>query len=337
LSTVRQAPYTFRGKEGIISHPKPRAVSSITRHEPGNVTRFAKVPQAPVPGTLLSWILRLIDFLDHQSELRVVIMAAIGIAAIAELDILTGEVSTSIFYLIPISIATWRLGRMAGTALSFLCAFLWGAVELSTHVFSHPGIPVWNAVVRLGFFLIVTHSLSAMAVMQEWVRSDYLTGLANKRGFYEFANNELHRARRRSSSFTLAYIDIDNFKRVNDKWGHSAGDSVLQLFGTILRGATRRSDVVARIGGDEFAVLLSDTNYDSSARALEKLRDALNRGLKEHNWAVTFSTGAATFQNWPNSIDAALDQADRLMYEIKALGKDAVMHRAVTVRSTQNA
>ncbi len=257
-------------------------------------------------------------------------MVIVTLAVLALLDIVTGEVSTSIFYLIPISFTTWRLGKTAGIVTSFASALLWGWVEIEYgFVYSHPAIPVWNAIVRLGFFLIVTQALSALAVMQHWIRTDYLTGLANKRGFYEFADSEIYRSLRSGASFTLAYVDIDDFKSVNDRLGHGAGDKLLQLMGTTLQTSTRRNDVVARLGGDEFAVLLTDTNFESSEGAIRKLRDALNKALSAHDASVTYSVGAATFQGWSHSVDAALDEADRLMYEVKRAGKKSVMHRLI--------
>jgi diguanylate cyclase (GGDEF)-like protein len=281
------------------------------------------------PPLFLKIIFGVGGYLSRLSNRQVIALVTVAMAAIAALDSLSGEISFSVFYLIPISVATWRLGKRAGTLWAFFSAVLWGVVDVWGNGYSSPAIPVWNAAVRLGFFLIVTNALCALAVMQEWIRTDYLTGLANKRGFYEFAGYAILRSRRTALGFTLVYVDVDDFKSVNDKLGHSAGDALLQLLGTTLLQSIRRTDVVARIGGDEFAIFFSDTSFDSSEVALTKVRESLNSALSGHHWDITYSVGAATFQSWVKSLDAALDEADRLMYEVKRNGKKSVMHRVV--------
>src|SRR5262245_23044076 len=137
--------------------------------------RFSTALQTP-PGIFLRSLLRFGNFLSSQSEIRVIAMTILLLAILAEVDILTGEVSTSIFYLIPIAITTWRFGRTAGVMMSFVSATIWGVIETNYGFsYSHLAIPLWNAIVRLGFFLIVTHALSALAIMQEWIRTDFLT------------------------------------------------------------------------------------------------------------------------------------------------------------------
>src|SRR5262249_54871234 len=117
---------------------------------------LSRGPQPP-PGLFLKWLIRLGNYLSGKSEAHVVGIVVLSLAIIAAVDILTGEVSTSIFYLIPISFTTWRLGRVAGLVTSLISALLWGLVEVNFGlVYPNPLIPVWNAIVRLGFFVIVT-------------------------------------------------------------------------------------------------------------------------------------------------------------------------------------
>src|SRR5207244_13104836 len=98
------------------------------------------------------------------------------------------------------------------------------------------------------------------AVVLECVDTDYLTGLANARGFHDMAQKEIYRCKRTGRSFSLAYLDIDNFKSINDTLGHNAGDAVLRLVGDTLQKSTRKSDSVARTGGAEFMIPIYGTD-----------------------------------------------------------------------------
>ena len=280
-------------------------------------------------GFMIKLLLAFAAFLSRRSQLRVLVLGLLIIGILGEIDIITGpEISFAIFYIIPVSFITWRVGRRAGVACSILSAAVWlFADAVSGATYSSLTVALWNAGVRLGFFLIVTYTLAALSVMLELVRTDYLTGLANGRGFHDMADNEIHRSQRGGYSFTVAYVDIDDFKTVNDELGHGVGDALLRLVGSTLRKSTRRSDTVARLGGDEFAILLPETTFDSSSSAIQKIHDALTVALKSAHWQVTFSIGAATFETAPQSVATALDQADKLMYEAKHGGKNAVIHR----------
>jgi len=270
-------------------------------------------------------------YLAQQPKRRAVVIGAATRVLIGGVDVLSGrEISFSIFYLIPITFVTLRVGKTAGTFFSVISALIWMyADHWNGNVYSSSAIPIWNAAVRLGFFLIVTHALSALTVMSQWVHTDYLTGLTNRHGFYELTDKEIHRCRRSGHSFTLAYVDIDDFKSINDGLGHGAGDSLLRLVGLTLRKISRRSDVVARLGGDEFAILLPDATPATSVAALSKFNDSLSSVLRDCRWPLTFSIGAATFETSPDSVDAALELADHLMYEAKHSGKGKIIHRSV--------
>jgi diguanylate cyclase (GGDEF)-like protein len=196
-------------------------------------------------------------------------------------------------------------------------------------VYSNAAIPYWNAAIRLGLFLIVTHTLSALSVSLEWAQTDYLTGLLNLRGFHDLAIKELHQSRRNGRGYSLAYLDIDDFKLINDKLGHNAGDSLLRLLGDTLRKATRKSDIVARTGGDEFAIWLADAEYGVAASALRNIQESLRAAAARSGWTVTFSVGLATFQKAPESVADSVAQADSLMYAAKHAGKNTVVHRFV--------
>jgi diguanylate cyclase (GGDEF)-like protein len=197
----------------------------------------------------------------------------------------------------------------------------WLAVYLQTnHSFSHPTIPYWNAAARLCLLLLAVFVMAALRRALVFARTDPLTGLPNTRVFHDAVEAELARARRYGRPFTIAYLDIDGFKRVNDQHGHARGDEVLKEVATTLAGSLRMSDVVARLGGDEFAMLLPEAGEGAARLALEKVHAALTAGVRGSKPEVGFSIGAATFTLPPTSLSVALRQADRLMYSAKRSG-----------------
>jgi diguanylate cyclase (GGDEF)-like protein len=150
--------------------------------------------------------------------------------------------------------------------------------------------------------------------------------VANRRAFLEVAEGELQRARRYHHGFTLAYVDLDDFKWINDRFGHHAGDQVLILTADTLQSVVRSTDIVARLGGDEFAILLPETSEIAAGQVLLKLRSRLSETMLEHSWPVSCSIGAATFVHPGVSIEEMLKVADGLLYEVKRNGKNCIRH-----------
>jgi diguanylate cyclase (GGDEF)-like protein/PAS domain S-box-containing protein len=158
---------------------------------------------------------------------------------------------------------------------------------------------------------------AALAAEKELARSDPLTGLPNRRAFYEIALAESDRARRYRHPLSLAYLDVDNFKQVNDDYGHDAGDELLVRVAEVLRRNLRNNDVVARLGGDEFAMLLPETPQSATDAVIGKLQAKLNFAAIDNDWPVNFSIGMVTFSPPPADVDEMLRAADQLMYSVK--------------------
>jgi diguanylate cyclase (GGDEF)-like protein len=131
-----------------------------------------------------------------------------------------------------------------------------------------------------------------------------------------------HRARRFRLPTTLAYVDLDSFKEVNDRSGHAAGDRVLVTVARHMRKSVRQTDLVARMGGDEFALILPNTGKDAALAVLDKLLKTLSRSMHQNYWPVTFSVGLVTFVNPPESVDWMIRRADEAMYSVKQAGKN---------------
>ena len=240
-----------------------------------------------------------------------------------------GDRALSLLYLLPIGMATWFGGPWRGALLSLLSAGLWLGADLRSHRQPLPlGTVTWNAVVGLDFFLTLTFTLSFLKRLlereQEQARTDALTGLANGRSFYELAGVELERARRHRHPITLAYVDLDNFKAVNDRFGHATGDDCLRMVGGLLRGHVRAADIVARLGGDEFAILLAETPFAQAGQALGKVREMLNGAMAARGWPVTVSIGAMAFVDLPDTAHEMIRQVDALMYSVKHSGKNSI-------------
>ncbi len=240
-------------------------------------------------------------------------------------DYVTGvDVNFTLLYLGPIGFGTWFAGLPAGMVLSVASAAL---SVLMDHLARGDGLPA-AVMVQVGTFAALVLLLGVLRDRldreQHLARTDPLTQVANRRAFLEMAGVELERARRTGRPVTVAYLDVDDFKRVNDQQGHSRGDQLLATAAGTLRGATRAVDVVARLGGDEFGLLLVDTDGPTAQSLLDRLRGALVVAMEQNDWDVTFCMGAATFMSPPRSVDEMIGRADQLMFEAKRAGKNAV-------------
>ena len=241
------------------------------------------------------------------------------------LDLVTGfEYSITVFYLVPVSVAAWYETPRIALATIILAGLTWLYSDFKTgHIYSSPIIPWWNAGVRLISFAVVAFLLIRVkTVLEEMTRmamKDSLTGLNNSRAF-QLQYQTLQRNRKAQQS-AICIIDLDGFKQVNDRLGHSRGDDVLIHFAQILQQSVSRSDIVARMGGDEFVVLLSDTSAVAIAQYEQTLRQLFAQTDMKQNYGVDFSMGVSLFCELPTSLDAAKHHADRLMYQSKDQGK----------------
>ena len=262
-------------------------------------------------------------------------LSVAGVAMVGIVDFLVGyEISVSLFYLAPVAIAAWYGGPRDGITLSGLACVSWYAADVvSGHPYSHPAIPVWNAAVRFGFFAVVAGLVcvyhDALRRQRQLLRTDPLTGLANRRAFGDALAHDLALARRRGSALSLAYLDLDDFKAVNDTAGHAEGDRVLRTAGEVLGRSFREADTVARLGGDEFAFLLPDTGPEGAAQVAGKLASELRQAFVAGEWPVDCSIGVVTFPHARVSMADALAAADRAMYEAKRGGKGMVVSRVI--------
>jgi diguanylate cyclase (GGDEF)-like protein len=246
------------------------------------------------------------------------------------LDYITGyELSFSVFYLLPVAIAAWYIGMGAGVLLSWVSATIWQISNyLAGEIFSSPAVPFWNAISRLGFFIVVTVLLTrlkkALDHESSQARIDFLTGVLNSRAFDQIATAEIRRSGRYGHTLTLAYIDLDNFKAVNDKFGHSTGDLVLKTVAKTISENLRSSDIIARLGGDEFAILMAETEAQAALNVVTRIQALLEEQMQIYCWPITSSVGLVTCLKPPPSTDSLIQMADEQMYFCKRAGKDCI-------------
>ena len=247
------------------------------------------------------------------------------------------EFALSLFYILPIALATWYAGKWVGFMVSLASAVSWLIADLNMlPAFSSVFIPYLNETFRLTVFLIVTLILSklkrAMDNHKALARTDPLTAIPNRRAFYDLAEMELNKARRYQNPLSVLYLDIDNFKQINDRLGHHIGDMLLCSAANMIKSNIRAIDIIGRFGGDEFVILLAQTGPDSVALVARKLKDKLSNLMQNNNWPVTFSIGAVTFENAPESVEQLIIAADKQMYNAKKNGKNRIHYKVIETR-----
>ena len=180
---------------------------------------------------------------------------------------------------------------------------------------------------RVWFFRDITSHKQAEAALMELTRQDALTGVANRRYFFDRAGQELARSRRHGAPLCIAELDIDFFKQINDRHGHAVGDKVLKSISEICQRLLREEDLFARIGGEEFAVLLPDTRMEGARLQAERLREEVARSTVAGagvDVSCTVSIGVASLRASDTCAEDCLLRADRAMYRAKASGRNRV-------------
>jgi diguanylate cyclase (GGDEF)-like protein len=278
---------------------------------------------------------RLYSFFEKGPAAFVIATGLALMLAVSVVDILTGpELGFFLFYFAPIALVSWFARRRAGVAIALGCTAAWGASFLiSGGHYSSAGVLAWNISVRGVAFVLMAYLVGTLsteyAIVRELSQTDFLTGLLNKRALYEKGETERLRCERYERAISVAYIDLDHFKQVNDSDGHEAGDRLLRLVADTMGRVLRRTDLLGRVGGDEFLVALPEADFAATERVLGKLRDAALHEIRGQGWPVTLSVGAAIFPAPPESFDYMVQCADEIMYAVKKAGRDQIKLQVV--------
>ena len=275
----------------------------------------------PSPRHLLSWP-------------RWLVAAALfgAASAAAALDLLAvPEISLTILHL-PLVVAA---ARRVGLVPALLLAAVGGvshyaaatAGGLSGLTAASGALSWWVVLTAVGWMASRTALWEASAKASDHI--DPLTGLLNRRGLFERAEGELNRSRRTGRPLSIAFIDCDDFKPINDTRGHRAGDDLLASIAAALQSSTRSYDITGRLGGDEFVVIFPETGAEDALPVVERLRDAMLRAARRTAPSLTLSIGVVTFVEAPPAVEDLIHAADVQMYVVKRGGKDGIRSTVV--------
>lgn len=226
-------------------------------------------------------------------------------------------------------LADEKKGEITGTIqyeIEQLCkdgSWIWTEVHATPHRDQNGEIIGYHGVTR-----DITARKHMQEVLQQRATTDDLTGVFNRRQFIEVAQSELKRSRRNKHPMASVIFDIDNLKLVNDTYGHATGDQVLVTFSKTCMKNIRETDVFARFGGDEFVLLLPDTNFNDAYKVVERIRQALAALSIDANGdsiSITVSSGMACFSENDESIDTLLGRTDMALYRAKAAGRNCII------------
>ena len=258
---------------------------------------------------------------ESRGRTASVALGWVGVIGVA--DYVTGyELALSLFYLFPVLLTTHVLGRTAGFALAGLAACIWTLAQWSGGFpASHLQI-AWNLLMRFGILAMTAHLLLALETEMRQSRYDFLTNLLNRRYFVSLLEAEQNRSSRNNTPFSVLYFDIDHFKTLNDTLGHAAGDEALQIVAEILRTQSRSMDAPARIGGDEFVMLLPGTNEADCRLIAKRIKQALVSEIGQRRWPIGISIGMTTVCGSAQTTEEILRAADQAMYRVKRASRD---------------
>ncbi len=238
-----------------------------------------------------------------------------------------------VFYLPPVAAICWVVNLRSAITLSLICSLLWILDEALAPTIADDRIMYWVSGVHFTFFAVVTTVLSRLRRAHDQAKrealTDRLTELPNSRAFTEACRREIEISHRENCPLTIALIDCDSFKQVNDTLGHVEGDRLLRTLAQSMRKGIRSGDIVARLGGDEFGLLLPRTIQADAKLVVKRLQETADRAMQENTWPVSLSIGVVSFDVPPATVTTAIRRADERMYATKRAGKNAIQFEHV--------
>jgi diguanylate cyclase (GGDEF)-like protein len=270
-----------------------------------------------------------------------VLLVVFILAAVGLLDYVTGPwLSFALLYVTPVLAAAWWLGRTPAILAGIVAGLAWFQAEAWGHRGEPDRVLLWNSLSRLVMLVVMAGMVvriredrkrlkdvnaklaDLLSGAEKLARTDPLTALPNRRAFTERLAEELTRAKRSGGPVCIAYLDVDNFKTLNDREGHPEGDEFLRRIAMAIKDTVRATDVAARLGGDEFAVLFADAKR-IAVEALAQRLLARVRALGDRYPGLDLgaSVGMAWFAEPPAAADILLQRADAAMYRAKEAGK----------------
>lgn len=273
--------------------------------------------------------LKLTKFFERRSKLTVVFMAIALSILLGVLDFATRiEMHFLLLNLIPIFLGSWFISRDVGVTLAIFGSLVWFVSDsLSGRAYSSPWIAYWNLLMRSGVFVIFAFTQASLKSkldeLSNLASRDFITGLPNGRAFYELAAEEMGRASG-LEPMTLACIDVSGIQLVNERQGYPAGDQMMCTIAHTIRENVARPDLVGRLAGTTFAVLLPKTASSGANLALEQLHNVLKDERRKHSHPLNFYISAVACTKAPRTVAELMQEADSQMARMKNAKKDFI-------------
>ena len=258
-----------------------------------------------------------------QIIISLLMLVAVGLIAGIERQVVE-PLFTLPLYVLVVAITSWTTHCVIGFVFALICT------AVSYWVSGYGGTPPTGiAAAKMVMFIFAIAAIcqfrKVLAYSNRLAETDPLTGLTNTRQFLDRVSAEINRSKRTGRPVSIAYIDCDHFKQVNDSRGHVAGDQVLKTIGEVLLSTCRNYDTPARLGGDEFALLLPETSSIQAMHCVYRINGRLRDRLQALPTAVTLSIGVHTTTDLELTPEEFLHEADQLMYQAKQSGGDTLV------------
>ncbi|HET6844035.1 MAG TPA: GGDEF domain-containing protein [Candidatus Angelobacter sp.] len=281
------------------------------------MTTFSKLKQI----NITAW-------LGRQSRAFLISASVLEFSAVTALRYFTPPIrDVAVLFLVPVSFAAWFIAPFLGWLMALASAALLLFFEV-THSGTTAGALWWNFAMNLAMFSFFVFIFSEVRRLYRRERElslrDPLTGLLNRRAFTAVVNLERQRMQRHFRPLSMVYIDMDDFKQVNDSRGHIGGDALLKTVADSMKNSLRTTDFLARLGGDEFVLLLPETPAEAASSAIAKMYDRLRENTRPLGSPVTCSIGVVTFMSASVSADEMIGIADDTMYRVKSNSKNRI-------------
>lgn len=279
------------------------------------------------------------SILDDRAPKTILLLSLLMILGLIIVHVVVGKViDVGPIYIFSVLFASWYGSKKAGIFVAIFSTIVLAAI---TNIYSQVSVETSELLLFCipyfiafsGSAILITDFRNVHRIEVDAADTDSLTGVHSVRSFYAELANELLRSHRYNHVFSLVYLDVDDFKNINDTLGHAVGDELLIEVAGCLALSLRATDIVARLGGDEFACLLPETELEQAKLAFQKTSVLLKERMKKNRWSVSFSIGLVTFDDMPEDIKEAMDIADKLMYSVKNTKKGNIAYKVWHAKS----